>query len=147
MKGHRQNGKYSIMAEINMIPFIDVALVLLIIFMVITPELVKSQILIKLPTLQKGDAAQANEAPVRVQVNKEGEVFVGGSRVRSDAVDSSLAAALFNPKSQSLLIEADKDTSFRNVVKIMGAAKKLGVSKMAVGVMEEKKSKRRFPSL
>ena len=143
MKGPTINGKYTIMAEINMIPFIDVALVLLIIFMVITPVLVKSQILIKLPVTSKADTAQVNETPVHVQVNREGEVFVGANRIRPDALDSSLAAALVNPKTQSLLIEADKDTPFQNVVKVMGAAKNLGVSKMAVSVMEEKKSKRR----
>ena len=63
MKGPQINGKYTIMAEINMIPFIDVALVLLIIFMVITPVLMKSEILIKLPVVQKADTAPANDAP------------------------------------------------------------------------------------
>ena len=144
MKGHRQNGKYSIMAEINMIPFIDVALVLLIIFMVITPVLVKSEILIKRPVIhQKGDPSPPNEAPIRVQVNKDGAIFIEGKSVARDAVDVALAAAVVNPKGQSLLIEADRDTAFQNVVTVMDAAKKLGVIKMAVSVLEEKKGKRR----
>ena len=142
MKGPQINGKYTIMAEINMIPFIDVALVLLIIFMVITPVLMKSEILIKLPVVQKADTAPANDAPVHVQVNKEGAIFVGGNRILPDAVDSALAGALGNPKTQSLLIEADQDVSFHHVVTVMSSAKRLGVQKMAVSVMEEKKKRK-----
>ena len=49
MKTLNSGDKYALVAEINMIPFIDVALVLLIIFMVITPFLVRAQIKINLP--------------------------------------------------------------------------------------------------
>ena len=143
MKGPAINGKYTIMAEINMIPFIDVALVLLIIFMVITPVLVKSSILIKPPVAQQADKRQPNETPIRIQVAKDGAMFLEGRSVSREAVDVTLAAAMTSPKTQSLLIEADQDTPFQNVVKVMGAAKKLGVSKMAVSVLEEKKNKRR----
>ena len=143
MKGQTINGKYTIMAEINMIPFIDVALVLLIIFMVIAPVLVKSEILIKLPVTDKADKVSSDETPVRVQVNKEGVIFVKGNRVAAAGVDAALAGALLNPRTQSLLIEADQDVPFQHVVTVMSSAKKLGVIKMAVSVMEEKKGRRR----
>ena len=143
MKGPAINGKYTIMSEINMIPFIDVALVLLIIFMVITPVLMKSELLINLPVKQKGEPSKDHDTPIEVQVNKEGAFFIGGKNIPKDAVAAELKAALgINPKGQSLLIVADRDTAFQNVVTVMDSAKTLGVVKMAVSVLEEKKKKR-----
>jgi len=142
VKGPAINGKYTIMAEINMIPFIDVALVLLIIFMVITPVLMKSEILIRPPVVTHGDTHAQNDTPVRVQVSKEGAVYVGGKVVPRDTVNIALAGVLSNARNQSLLIEADQDAAFQHVVKVMSAAKELGVVKMAVSVLEEKKKRR-----
>jgi biopolymer transport protein ExbD len=142
VKGPKINGKYTIMAEINMIPFIDVALVLLIIFMVITPVLVKSEIMIRPPVVPRGDT-RSSDTPVRVQIAKDGALFVGGKSVPRDTVNVALAGVLPNARNQSLLIEADQDAAFQHVVKVMSAAKELGVVKMAVSVLEEKKKSKR----
>jgi biopolymer transport protein ExbD len=135
MKGPQINGKYTIMAEINMIPFIDVALVLLIIFMVITPVLMKSEIMIRPPVVPKWDTHAANETPIRIQITKDGAVYVGGKSIPRDTVNVALAGVLPNARNQSLLIEADQDAAFQHVVKVMGAAKELGVVRMAVSVL------------
>jgi biopolymer transport protein ExbD len=144
VKGPKINDKYSVMAEINMIPFIDISLVLLIIFMVITPVLMQSQILINRPVVQeKGTPPPANDTPIQVQVNKEGLIYIEGRNIPKDALESELKAVLgVNPKGQSLLIVADRDTAFQNVVTVMDSAKTLGVTKMAVSVLEEKKKRK-----
>ena len=132
--GSVSNGKYQIMAEINMIPFIDVALVLLIIFMVITPFLVRSQIRVNLPRSRTADLATENEKPLEIQVVKDGTVYIHGQSVAPDEIESTLRRLLPSPETQPVVIQADKETSFEHVVKVMGTAKKIGATKLGVSV-------------
>lgn len=142
----KQNGKYQILSEINMIPFIDVALVLLIIFMVMTPFLVKAQIKLSLPTSQSTDVSVDDKAKtIDVQVRKDGVYFIEGKRVSADSLQEVIGNKVVNPEHQSLVIEADKDVVFQKVVDVMGIAKKLNVSKIGVRVIEEGKSTSKRP--
>ena len=131
------NDKYRIMAEINMIPLIDVALVLLIIFMVITPVLVRSQIKINLPTGQSADQASARDEAVEVQVARDGVVYIGGLSVKAEDVEPALRRALLHPDTQPVVIHADKDVPFQHVVTVMSAARKIGANKLGVGIRPE----------
>ncbi|MBA4388367.1 MAG: hypothetical protein C0404_10325 [Verrucomicrobia bacterium] len=134
------SGRYQILAEINMIPFIDVVLVLLIVFMVMTPFLMESQVKVTLPKSPSSEQVNPDDKPVRVLIQAEGSVFIDGKQTAKDAVEKTLTGRLFDPKKQAVLIEADKNVPFEHVVLVMGTAKKLGVTRIGVGVMDEKKS-------
>lgn len=125
--------KYRILAEINMIPLIDVALVLLIIFMVMTPFLVRSQIKINLPVLKKVDNNQDRDRVVNVMVDRKGAVSVEGQMVAPEGIMAALQRVLRDPD-QPVVIEADKDVAFQNVVVVMDAAKRVGATRLAVRV-------------
>src|SRR4029077_7762244 len=88
----RKSHRAAPIVDINMIPLIDVSLVLLIIFMVMTPFLVQQQIRVNLP-----HSVSANEAPDRpivITVQREGEMSINGKAVSAATLESELQAAL-----------------------------------------------------
>lgn len=127
-------GKYRIMAEINMIPFIDVSLVLLIIFMIMTPFLVRSQLKLILPKSKSAEPDVQRHQPLKVQVDKQGTAYLDGQPVAADLLEGRLKQSMADVKTQPLVIEADKDVPFQYVVAVMDAAKAIGASKLAVSV-------------
>jgi biopolymer transport protein ExbD len=137
-----QKGKYRIMSEMNMIPFIDISLVLLIIFMVMTPFLVKSQIKINLAKAKTTDAPPPRQQTLTVQLDKTGVIFLDGKPVRADSLEERLRIMIGggDPKEQPLMIEADKDVPFQHVVSVLDAAKKIGITKLGINVKQDKKT-------
>jgi biopolymer transport protein ExbD len=135
--GPAQNGKYRIVAEINMIPFIDIALVLLIIFMVMTPFLIRAQINVNLPEASQVQSEPDRADAVTVQVEKNGTLSVDGKRVPREGLADSLKRLLHHPLTQPVIIEADRDVPFQHVVVVLDAGKKIGASKLAVCVKPE----------
>ena len=134
----RALGKHRIMSDINMIPFIDVALVLLIIFMIMTPFLVRSQLKINLPTTRKTDAELSRKEMVQVQVDRAGTAYLDGLPVAADVLEGRLRQMLTDPERQPVVVEADKETPFQHVVTVMDAAKRVGAVKLAVCVKKQK---------
>ena len=134
-----ESGKYRILSEINMIPFIDVALVLLIIFMIMTPVLMKAQIKLVVPNSPASDKLDDKDRTIDVQVRADGAIFLDGKMLNDADLEDAIKARVRNPATQGIVIEADKDVPFQRVVDVMGAAKKIGLTKMAVCVTEEKK--------
>lgn len=135
MKVGNGQGKYHIQAEINMIPLIDVALVLLIIFMVISPILVESQMRVNLPKVTK--AQNAEEAALKVEIAYDGSIgFKGGVYTKSN-FKSAIQKYLPEGHQSSVLIQADKDVSFNDVVFVMDVAKQLDVQKLGVSVIPD----------
>ncbi len=129
--------RYRILADINMIPFIDVALVLLIIFMVMTPFLVKSQLKINLPTSKSEETPPRNEEVLDIQVDRSGAVYVNGQSVPTNTLEQALQSRIVNPLTQAVMIEADRNVPFQHVVAVLGIAKKLGVTKLGISVIRE----------
>lgn len=127
--------KFPLMSEINMIPLIDVALVLLIIFMVVTPILISSQIKINLPKAVSGIPADAT--PVKVRINARGTLYLDEQSVSFDELAALLRRRLSAEKSPVVLIEADAAVPFERVVKAMDIAKAQGAQKLGVAVNPE----------
>lgn len=135
----QRSEKYRIMSEINMIPFIDVVLVLLIIFMVITPILVRSQIKIEIPVSKRGDPDKQEAQTTHVRIQKDGAITIDSGYIAPDDVEKVLGRKISDPEKHSVIIEADRNVVFQHVVTVMGAAKKLNVTKIAVKVLEERR--------
>jgi len=134
MKAENNGGdRYEIMAEINMVPLIDVALVLLIIFMVMTPILVASQIKLNLPGSPTGDKA-SNDKPVEIQIDRAGLIHFLNKVVPVESLREKIESAVGPAPRQTVLISADKDVPFEKVVAVMDAARLAKVQKMSIGV-------------
>src|SRR5437867_4197908 len=88
----RRSHRAAPITDINMIPLIDVSLVLLIIFMVMTPFLVQQQIRVNLP--QSVTSSEPPDRPVVVMIRKSGEMTLNGAAVAVSALEGELKAVL-----------------------------------------------------
>jgi biopolymer transport protein ExbD len=129
---HSVSERYAPFSEINMIPFIDVVLVLLIIFMVLTPFLVQQAIKVNLPKAAAG--SQLPEQALEVQIDRDGKVSVQNRAIPPESLERELGLLFTNLGKNSLMIQADKDVAFEKVVSVMDAAKKAGAAKLGVAV-------------
>ncbi len=127
----KSEGRNQIMAEINMIPFIDVSLVLLIVFMIVTPYLVKSQVKINLP--KATTAISLAENYVNVQLRGDGQLFVDGEKTSLENFGDLLRLKLRSLADKTVLVEADKNIVLEKVVTIMDIAKREGAERLGIG--------------
>ncbi|MBV9079888.1 MAG: biopolymer transporter ExbD, partial [Elusimicrobia bacterium] len=95
--------RYHIQADINMIPLIDIALVLLIIFMVISPILVESKLRVALPKVSS--AAKAEETSLKVEIAADGSLAFQGKLLTRDQLRDALKQQLPPGHNASLLIQ------------------------------------------
>ena len=134
MKASSSSDKYEVVAEINMIPFIDITLVLLIIFMVMTPYLVKEQLKINPPKTKAPGSKVDKHDMVQIDVTREGSYYVNGEPATADGILTIVKRRLKDPENQQVVIAADKDVVFDRVVQAMDAAKRAGATKIGVEV-------------
>jgi biopolymer transport protein ExbD len=125
-----------IIAEINMIPLIDVSLIILIIFMVITPFLVQSQIQVNLPKAATG-VKGGDENVLKVQLAADGAMTVDGKPVRFQLLEKELILRFGKSYNKTVLVEADKSVPVERVVTVLDIAKKLGAGKVGIAVKPE----------
>jgi len=128
--------KRRLIAEMNLIPLIDVSLILVIIFMVLTPILVQHQLTVKLPKAVSGEPA-AEASALTVQISKNGAVTIDGSSVRWEKLERELTLRLSKSAGKTLLVQADRTVAVEKVVGVLDIAKRLGVGKLGVGVTPE----------
>ena len=126
--------KKRLITEINMVPFIDVVLVLLIIFMILSPFIGQSQIPVTLPRAAS-TAPGDDDNPLRLRITKDGDYYLGEFRVLRNDLEDKLGRALENNPRRAVLIEADRDVSFKNVILALDATQKLKAAKVGVAVL------------
>lgn len=122
-----------LIAEMNLVPLIDVSLILVIIFMVLTPILVNHQLTVKLPKAASG-APAASDSVVTIQISRNGAVTIEGIAVRAEKLEREMTLRLPKAANKTVLVQADRFTAVEKVVTVLDYAKKLGVSKLGIGV-------------
>lgn len=132
----QKRGKKTVIAEMNMIPLIDISLILLIIFMVITPSLVQSQIKVSLPAAASG-AKGTDDDVVKVQISAKGEIAVNGRKIAYSSLEKELVLRFSKSADKTLLVEADKSVPVEKVVYALDIAKKLGAGKIGIAVADK----------
>ena len=133
----RDEGK-KVNSNINVTPMVDVMLVLLIIFMVITPML-NNKVNVDLP---KADAAvvmeDANkEDAVTIAVTRDGRVFLGGDQVTLDDMGSKISAKLENKTNKEVFFRGDMRANYGKVMDAIDGIRSAGVSQL--GLLTEKR--------
>jgi len=125
-------------ADINIVPFVDIILVVLIIFMVTAPVLLKPSINVNLPKAGSGDSTTPSE--LAVSITAAGVVSLNG-KPSDEAALATYSKDLVgkNPEVQAI-ISADKDVTHGKVVSIIDAIKSAGVKKFAITI--DKKASR-----
>ena len=117
-------------SEINVTPFVDVMLVLLIIFMVTAP-LLTSGIKINLP---ESSSVLKNEKkdPVTVSINSKGEIFIQESKVEYEKIIAKVLAVSKNRTDTRIYVRGDKTINYGRVLEIMGLLSGSGFTKVAL---------------
>ena len=124
------------MAEINMVPFIDITLILLIIFMVMSPMLVQMQMTVDLPKA-KAINTQAEDDVIRIEVTRDGTITVMNKKLTLKNLERELILRLGKANKKTILVQADKDVPIQQVVDVFDVAKKLGAAKLGIGVLSK----------
>ncbi|MDD5679480.1 MAG: biopolymer transporter ExbD [Kiritimatiellae bacterium] len=119
-----------VMSEINITPFTDVVLVLLIIFMVSTPLLMQPGIKIKLPKTVHA-ATQKNER-VTVVIDKEGDIFLNDAKVQIENLTSAIKSGLSTAASKTVVIKSDEKVYFGLAVKVMDIVKAANADSLVI---------------
>ncbi len=132
-------GHKGIKAEINVTPMVDVVLVLLIIFMVITPMLQRGKD-VQLPKAVKVDDEKkgAND-PVVVSVTPDKRIYIESDSYDDDGFQAELQKKLISNPGQRILLKGDQSLVFEDVRRVMNLARKAGAKSIALGVEEVKK--------
>ncbi len=140
MTTRRQRGRRRPMAEINVVPYIDVMLVLLVIFMVTAPLLYQG-VDIDLPEATAEPIAADDQEPLIVEVDREGRFYlsVGGQAddepVALDEVVANVARVMATTPETPVFVRGDGAVSYARVVEVMAALQRAGVPR--VGLMTQ----------
>ncbi len=122
------------MAEINVTPFVDVMLVLLIIFMVTAPLLVAG-VPVELPESSAKPLEQERE-PVQISIEASGQVYVGEAAVADGALPALLDDLAATPDSAGgepqVTLRADRALDYGRVMQVMGELNRAGLNKVAL---------------
>ena len=120
--------------EINMVPFIDVMLVLLIIFMVTAPMISPS--VIDLPSV--GKAAKQPDQVIQIVVQKDGSLEMVNdaktSKINFDSLANSVQLAQTGQTSSAVVISADRNVKYEMVVKVMDTLQRAGIQRVGLSV-------------
>ena len=120
--------------EINMVPFIDVMLVLLIIFMVTAPMITRS--VIDLPSV--GKAAKQPDQVIQIVVQKDGSLEMVNdaktSKINFDSLANSVQLAQTGQTSSAVVISADRNVKYEMVVKVMDTLQRAGIQRVGLSV-------------
>ena len=119
------------MSDINVTPFVDVMLVLLVVFMVTAP-LLTSGVKVDLPESSAKAITTQDNKPLEVSLTKEGEIFIGETKVKAQRLTSMLSAMTKDDSERRIFIRADQDLEYGYVIKILGTLNDAGFSKVAL---------------
>jgi len=124
------------MSEINVVPYIDVMLVLLVIFMVTAP-LLSEGVKVKLPQASARPIQEQQQEPVIVSVDKEGNYYVNIGDKPEQSIDAQtlvarVAAIYRHRPDASVLVRGDENVGYGKVVNVMALLQKAGVENVGL---------------
>ena len=121
---HRRRSRHRQMSEINVTPFVDVMLVLLIVFMVTAPLLTVG-VPVDLPKTRAPALGQDKE-PLSVTIAKDGKIYLQKTVVAEDALVAKLQAISQNGYDQRIFVRGDKSVDYGRVMNVMGLLSQAG---------------------
>jgi biopolymer transport protein TolR len=124
-----------LMSEINVTPFVDVMLVLLIIFMVTAPMMTQGMD-IDLPQASSDPLESQNEQ-LLVSINKDSQVYINDAEVSVEILRDKLERILLARTSREVYLKADKNVPYGIVVQVMSEIKNAGVEKLGIVTLPE----------
>jgi biopolymer transport protein TolR len=127
--GNRNNDR-QIMSQINVTPFVDVMLVLLVIFMITAP-MMQQGMQVNLPKTD-AKAMAVKDEPVIVTIDKSGRAFIDKAEIPPGQLRSKLAALFASRSKKEVFLKADRDVPYGEVVRSMAEIKGAGVERLGM---------------
>lgn len=118
------------MSDINVTPFVDVMLVLLIIFMVTAPMMMQG-VEVNLPQTTTKNI-KAKEDPLILTVNRKGEIFLENHPVNLEVLGAKVKQIFKYRRDKEILLRADKEVPYGYIIKVMAGVKEAGISKLGM---------------
>ncbi|MBK5101806.1 MAG: protein TolR [Desulfobacteraceae bacterium] len=125
-----QQANKKFMSDINVTPFVDVMLVLLIIFMVTAPMMMQG-VEVNLPKTTTRHI-KTTEDPLILSVNKNREIFLENRRIALDDLQRKVQKIFENRREKEVLLRADKEVPYGFVIKVIARVKRAGIDKLGM---------------
>lgn len=125
-----RSSNYKPMAEINVTPFVDVMLVLLIIFMVTSPMMVAG-VNVDLPET-KATPVQSDQEPLSVTIDAKGKIYLQETEISLEKLAPKLLAVTKEKKETRIFIRGDRSLDYGLVMKVVGEINSAGFSQVAL---------------
>ncbi len=119
-----------LMSEINVTPFVDVMLVLLIIFMVAAPMMTQG-VDVNLPKTESKNIKTSDE-PLMLTVNREKQIFLENHQIPLESLEIKIKKIFENRRNKEVLLRADKDIPYGFVINVIASVKKAGIEKLGM---------------
>jgi biopolymer transport protein TolR len=132
------SGKEEVRSEPNVVPLCDVLLVLLIIFMVVTP-LVQKGVDVRLPSALN-TSSMPDSPEVVLAVKKDGTLYVNQEKVTMENLQNALEEAFLTVSEKKLYIKADQDLEYGKIVDLIDVMREAGIE--IVGIITDKKTEK-----
>lgn len=129
--GRRRKRKQ--MSEMNVVPYIDVMLVLLVIFMVTAP-MMQTGIQLSLPDANADVvSSDTNQTPIQIDIDKKGQVYIQGKPLDSiEDLQPRLATLLEGDKQRAVYIQGDREANYDAVFSAIAAAQSIGANNFSL---------------
>lgn len=135
----RNDGHGGLKADINVTPLVDVVLVLLIIFIVITPMLTRGKN-VQLPVAAAAETEPEARDPIVLTVTEDKRIWLDNQNVKEGELLGELKKMLITDRGRELLIKADSSVSVRELRPVLQKVKSAGVRRIAFAVLGRKTS-------
>lgn len=132
-RGRRRGGRRAPMADINVTPFVDVMLVLLIIFMVTAPLLVTG-VPVELPE-SRANTLEQPEEPIEIAIDQSGTTFIDGTQMAPSELPARLeeiAGAQDAAKPRQIMLRGDTSISYGQMMRVMGELNRVGLNSVSL---------------
>jgi len=131
-------GKEDVKSEPNVVPLCDVLLVLLIIFMVVTP-LVQRGVDVKLPSALN-TTSMPDSPDVVLAIKKDGTIYVNQDKVTMENLQNALEEAFLTVSEKKLYIKVDQEIEYGKIVDLIDVMREAGIE--IIGIITEKKTEK-----
>ena len=130
--------KQKLVSEINITPFTDVILVLLVIFMITTPLISELSLKVKLPQSKSGEPLEnIKQSQISVVLTSEGPIYLDGKLVtRKELSDKIGKLHRINPR-LSVVLRSDRSVQFKNIVNVLDILNELGIENLNIAATSE----------
>ncbi|MBF0479003.1 MAG: biopolymer transporter ExbD [Candidatus Omnitrophica bacterium] len=135
---NRKFRKQRMVSEINITPFTDVILVLLVIFMVSTPLIYQSNIQVKLPEAKSAKVGASSDQEVYITITSENVVYLGKEVVTAKELKGKVDDMHKKNPQMAVILSADKRVRFKFVVDVIDMLSELGITKFDIATINDR---------